>query len=328
MILSIFTSYPIPPRLIKISNLYDDDVKYISWNRKKYVLKSNFDINETVFDDSKRGKIKQYTDIIKFRCLVKNQIEELKPQKIICRNWKTFLIIRTIKIKESKIIYDVCDVPNHLFIRLLEKILISKRIDTILASRFFAPYYKKNARILENRISTMIVKQKIETKKLRISYLGVIRYTENLINLIKACEKNDNVELYIYGYGDSLQAIYKYKETNSSKVILCGEFKENDIPEIYSKTDVVWCAYPYKLYNVKIAISNKFFETIAFKTPGIFSKQTMLANLVAEKNIELLKEEQKLIDSISNNKKLIQEKVDSIATCNEKVYWEDYKEEV
>ena len=334
MILSVFSSYPIPPRLIKISSLFDMDVIYISWNRKKYSLTPNDKIVEEIFDDSDASKIGQYFDIIRFRRFLKDKIKNYKPEIIVCRNWKTFLIARTILTKNARMIYDVCDVPNHFLIRVIEKVFITKRTEIILASRFFKTYYKDTSVVLENRIAPMKMVPKHPSEKLRIMYLGVVRYTENLLNLIKACDLLEDVELNIYGYGNSLDAIREYKKLKNSKVIIHGEYKESDIPEIYSRNDVVWCAYPYRLSNVKIAISNKYFETLAFTTPGIFSVQTRLGELVAKNGIGYTVDPydvnciRNLIESIKNNRESLHEKENSIRICDEKKYWEEYKEEV
>ena len=334
MILAVFSSYPIPPRLIKISGLFDQDVIYLSWNRKKYVLTPNEEIVEEVFDDSHSSKVKQYFDIIKFRRFIIDRVRTYQPEIIICRNWKTFFITRTIFVRNTTIVYDVCDVPNHLLVRLVEKMFINKKTKIVLASRFFKPYYRRNDLILENRIAAMKVMPKQPSNKLRIMYLGVVRYTENLLNLIKACDLLDDVELNIYGYGNSLEEIREYKKKMNSDVVLHGEYKESDIPEIYSKNDIVWCAYPYKLSNVKIAISNKYFETIAFTTPGIFSIKTLLGDLVSARGIGYtvdpyqVESIRDLIEKIRNDRDSIREKEDAIRAYNEKIYWEDYKEEV
>ena len=36
---------------------------------------------------------------------------------------------------------------------------------------------------------------------------------------------------------------------------------------------MVWAAYPNKDYNVKYAISNKFFESLVYEKPTFFSKE-------------------------------------------------------
>lgn len=335
MILSVFSSYPIPPRLIKISSLYGLDIRYISWNRKNYSLKKNGSICETVFDDSKSGKLLQYFDILKFRASIRSAVKREAPEVLICRNWKTFFIVRTIKTPGVKIVYDVCDVPNNKMIRRIEKHLINKNTEVILASRFFNEYYEKfNCKVYENRISDMERIEKKPGEKMRISFLGVVRYPDTLLNLIKACDGLDGLELSIWGYGNSVHEIKEYIDTHACKVALKGEYAEKDIPRIYSEADLIWCAYPYELDNVKIAISNKFFETIAFHTPGIFSINTKLGELVEEKNIGFTvdpysaDEIKKLIETILKNRDLLEDRAKAMDKCGENVYWKDYTRQV
>ena len=269
MILSVFTSYPIPPRLKKISRLFGEDITYIAWNGKEYLTPT---INNDLILDNQPGNngIMKYFGIVGFRRLLKNTISHLKPELIVCRGWPSFFIVRSINCS-TQIVYDVCDMPNKAIIRIIEGILIRKSDLVLLASRFYVNRYNLwNWHLYENRVTRQEIVSKEVSNKLRITFLGVIRYKEILKNLICACNHFPSIELVFWGFGNDYCEIDNYIKQTGSHAKLKGQYEEKDIPYIYSQSDIVWCAYPYRLKNVKSAISNKFFETIAYRTPGIF----------------------------------------------------------
>ena len=75
------------------------------------------------------------------------------------------------------------------------------------------------------------------------------------------------------------------KENEYSNIYFHGRYNYENISEIYSTVDLIWAVYPNKDFNVKYAISNKFFESILYEKPCFFSIQTDLGDLVEKYEI-------------------------------------------
>ena len=329
-VLAVFSSFPIPPRLKKIAALFGDNIQYVSWNRKNDPeLNHHINTNEAIFT----SKDAKFFNILRFRHFLKAIIRKEKPAFIICRHWHTYFIAKTI-IGKYKIIYDVCDVPISRYIRSIEKKLISHNDVVVLASRFFRKFYNKcNTILLENRVNYQNKLEKSNSDKLRITFLGVIRYKDILKNLIDLCKEMKDIELTFYGYGPDLEALQAYANEKKASVQFKGAYTQSDLPSIYSVSDVIWAAYPSKNENVKLAISNKYFETLAFETPGIFASNTMLGELIEEKKIGYVVNPYSIEDIASLINRIKKEKpfldmIERMKQSGELKYWDQYLEDI
>ncbi|WP_243293021.1 glycosyltransferase [Bacillus sp. FJAT-47783] len=341
-VLCISDSYPIHPRLQKLGELFspNNQVHYILWNRSGQVGSKN----NTYIYNSSTGygkKLKKIKDLPKFNLFILKVIRNLKPDVIICRHWQIYLMVSMLNIKKVKVIYDVCDMPSNRFVRLVEKVYLKKAHKVVLASRFFSEFYEhEDILILENRPelkNCSIKKSEIkapDSTKLRITFLGKIRYLNIMKNLIGALKNSEKYEIKFYGDGPDYKTLKRYcDEHYVNNVNFYGRYNSNDIAKIYNDTDIVWCAYPNHNFNVKYAISNKFFETLAFKKPGVFSINTRISELVKNKDIGFLvdpyseEDIKSLFNKISLNPKILNDVINRINKCGEPVFWDDYKDQ-
>jgi hypothetical protein len=342
-IVSITDSYPIHPRLEKISNYFSQAHQefFISWNREGHGVTpdyKNFIFNSRI---GYGNRVKKLFLIFRFRGFVKEAIHAIQPEIIICRHWQMFFLVLSLR-TNKKIVYDVCDIPNSKVIRLIENWLIRYARLVILASHFYEFLYNiDNKIILENRplksLNLTNYKkssykiQKKDNSKLVITFLGKIRYYSILINLINAVKGNKELMLNFCGDGSDRARIKDYCEEHKiHNVNFYGKFCTRDIPFIYNNSDLIWCAYPSELKNVQLAISNKYFETLAYKKPGIFSCNTKLSHKIKERNIGFVvdaydtNEIKKLLIKVKIQKSILREVVVNIELFNEPIYWEDY----
>ncbi|WP_404459794.1 glycosyltransferase [Sutcliffiella horikoshii] len=337
----ISDSYPLHPRLKKLGAYFNSgDIYYLLWNRSDYVES----IGEYLVFNSDTGygkKTHKMKDFPKFIYFAYQKIKELQPDTIICRHWQTFFFISLLNLKGVRVIYDVCDMPSNKIISFFEKRIIGKADQVVLSSRYFKNFYNhKNIVVLENRpeLKNFIninnqLKSATESKKskLCVTFLGKIRYYEVMKNLINSIKNLNDIELKFYGDGPDYMALKNYSdENNIDNVFFYGRYSPEDISEIYSKTDIVWCAYPSDNFNVKYAISNKFFETLAFKKPGIFSGNTKISHEISENNIGFLvnpySEEniKSLFIKISSDPILIEKVGENIKSYNKPIFWDEY----
>jgi len=230
-------------------------------------------------------------------------------------------------------IYEVCDLTELCISnRVLRNILVSqnKRIiknslQTILTSQGFADFFNDIAvdkyYLLENKVSTNCPELKISRNpnfnKLRIGFVGVIRF-ESTYHFVKSClENSKNIEIHLYGiYSDAdiySKKVKQLQEENSDRIYFHGRFSNpKDLPQIYSEIDLVLSAYP-PTPGVIHAEPNKLYEALYFKCPIIVSKYTFLGRKVKKLGVGFV------IDSMN------EEEISNFCnSLNEKSYYDAY----
>lgn len=276
------------------------EVKFCAWNRENRKVEDS----ENYVYSSNEGygkKIKKLLGMKNYLLFIKKVINEYSPDIIIASQWDMLLLTILSKF-EGKIVYENLDIPtssNKLILKvllILEKWMLKKVDGMIFASRFFIPLYsqyKGRKLLLENLpLKEIDIKQQIELekrKKIRISFIGSLRYFETMKNLLFSIQGNSNIEVYLIGKGAEN---YKFKnliqKQNLKNIFMIDEYKYEEIKRFYLNTDLIWAVYPNKDYNVKFAISNKFFESILFEKPCFFAKDTLLGDFVGKNNIGIV----------------------------------------
>lgn len=344
-ILFVNNSYPVNTRSQRFINSLSK--KYIvnvcAWNRQVDRIEKN---NNYFIYNSREGygnKIKKLMGLRKYYKFLKNIIKKNKPNIVIASFWDMlFLASKVKKNNDFILIYDNLDMPSaknkfiNKIIQLIEKNALKKTNGIIFASRFFEKFYNKYTMdkiIFENYPSKItvsndtVINKWINERKIykkSIGFLGVIRYYEILKNVIDAV-KDLEINFYLFGNGPELNKLENYaKDINN--VHFFGRYEYNQIVNIYNNIDILWAAYPSKDFNVKNAISNKFFESIIYNVPGIYSKNTKLGAYVEKNGLGFVVDEydsnsiKKLIENL-DDKKII-EKTKKLMSY-EHVYWEE-----
>lgn len=347
-ILLIDGIYPINTRNKRILKTLQTKyiVKYCAWNRE------NIPINEQAnyIYSSNEGygkKIKKLLGMKKYLEYIKNIIKEFKPDIIIASQWDMLFLVNLSGFN-GKIIYENIDLPSSKNILILgillklEKFLLKKVDGIIFASRFFEPLYaeyKKDKLILENlplrEIDFTEEIKKEERNKIRISFIGGLRYFEVMKNLLLAVQEIENIEVYLIGKGPENDKFRDFIiSKNLKNVTMIDRYIYEEIKRYYLNTDLLWSVYPTKDYNVKYAISNKFFESLLFEVPCFFSENIFLGQLVKEYQIGIVVNPYK-IDSIKkllrnlNQNKILELKNNLMEyKKNKKIYWEEKEEEL
>ena len=83
---------------------------------------------------------------------------------------------------------------------------------------------------------------RIESNKLRISYTGYVRHYIPLLNLMKAANELENIEVAINGSGDAYDKLAQ-ENSKLKNTILTGAYSHEDIAKFYSNSDVVYIVY-------------------------------------------------------------------------------------
>ncbi|EKD29116.1 MAG: hypothetical protein ACD_79C00059G0002 [uncultured bacterium] len=306
-ILLLDSSYPINSRNLRILNVLSEEynTNYVTWNRDGRKI-NEVDKNSFILTSENIGygnKIKKISGFLKFFRYVKNILKKEKPDILIASHWDMLLIGSFLKNQFAyKLIYENLDMPtsgNSLIfntLKILEKKLLNKTNGIIFASRFFKgeyAFYSDDTLVIENYplksnfLTSNKSISKYERQKLNIAFIGTIRYLEIMQNLVESVKDLD-VILNFWGDGHSRKSLEQYVIKNNFKnVFFKGAYEYRDIGNIYEKSDVIWAAYPNKDYNVKYAISNKFYESIIFNKLCIYSDKTLLGDYVEQNKIGL-----------------------------------------
>lgn len=273
-------------------------VKVIAWDRKSIYNKKLDNYYVYSSNEGYGKKIKKLLGMIKYYIFVKKIILKEKFDIIVVSQWDMLLLVYFLKKKNVKLIYDNIDMPsnaNRLIGYILKKIeiLCLKKVDMMIyASRFFKEnysFFKGKTYILENLPmlkNYQNLPKQLDSYYINIGFVGTIRYFDTLKNLLNMTKSNKYIKVSIWGDGPDLDKVKKYIDNNKLvNVSLFGKYDYKDIEKIYTKLDYIWAAYPNKDENVKYAISNKFFESLLYVTPGIFSDNTKLGELVQKNQL-------------------------------------------
>ncbi|WP_349763512.1 glycosyltransferase [Fusobacterium sp. SYSU M8D902] len=320
-------------------------VRVCAWNRENI----NFEEKDDYIYSSNEGygnKIKKLYGMRNYFNYIKKVIVNYNPEIIISSQWDMLLLTILSNFK-GKIIYENLDLPtstNSLVLNILlmvEKLMLKKVSGIIYASRFFIPLYNKykGAKLLLENLPLKEVNNKsykIEKReKLRISFIGGLRYFETMKNLLLAIQEIENIEVYLIGKGAENNKFQNFIESNELKnIYMIGKYEYKEIKKLYLNTDFVWAVYPNKDYNVKFAISNKFYESVLFEKPCFFSKNTLLGDLVKKNKIGIIvdpyniEEIKSKIRDLDTGKILMLKENIKIYKRNKKLYWEDNEKEL
>ena len=223
-----------------------------------------------------------------------------------------------------------------LFLKLIEKHVVGYCDLIIPSSRFFLDRYEKhqaNILVLENKPPKRIVRKgdlNFNKKRFVISFIGVLRFYEVMKNLVIAIKKQ-NVDLIFFGSGYDERKLKQIAAENQiENVYFMGRYNYNEIHKFYNISDLIWAVYPDNI-AVKKAISNKFYESLAFKKPGVYSNRTFLGQLVDNNKIGYcvdpysIQQIKQLLNRIISDKNEYSSIVYNIKKYSSKnsIYWED-----
>lgn len=280
-------------KITHIWNIYHSDVQHV-------VLELPLD---------KKKCFNRLKQTLTFARRASKQLNMLHPKCIYAGNIDMLLIAYLYSFsRKCHIIYEVADlnkmfvepqsgvknIIKHALMR-LERHICRKVNYLILTSEQFYDVYYKN---LINKERVLVIpnipnldafknyKRKI-SGSFTVGFIGGIRYVEQLINLVEAAQIC-NIKVLISGSSFDLneeQKIRNYCE-GKSYVRFTGQYDYNKtVADLYGQCDCIYSVYDADSFNVRVAIPNRFYETIYCQLPIVVAKQTYLANLVENMQI-------------------------------------------
>lgn len=303
--LFLSTSEPSPVMLerINLAISLGYNPLYINWNRNQFyqdVILEGKPFSKKTYDIGKvNNPVLRFLKIAKFIFWLKRELRNSLKMGSICYCDSFDLLFAILLIKKElklEIRYGIedlhryqlrTDIVGYLF-RSLERVMLKRVNSLILTSdQFWYQYYEKLGlgkyivvENVPNEVHWYGFKRKININKFVIGFVGIIRYYKCLTSLVKAIRvlNNEglNIEVKFSGNGDDLEKL-KLFCFEDSFVKFTGTFKyDQDIRDIYSDIDLIYCVYDTSILNVRYAMPNKFYESIITKIPILVSRETYL----------------------------------------------------
>lgn len=338
----IDTSYPINTRNEKILKSLKDSfpdivVKIITWDRCHNAPKGLKDYYFYDGNVSLGNRVKKFLYLRRFKRYVQLIIKEEEPNLIIASHWDALYTLPNGVNKTAFVVYENLDIPDGSLFAIKVGTLLEKKAlrnaDIIThASRFFVKLFQKSPKqqlVLENKPVFSNIERKASIgNPFIISFLGNIRYLDILENLVNAVNDDNRFEVHFYGGGPDYEALHQYCK-NFKNVKLFGKYNYNEIQDLYRKSDLIWAVYPNKDYNVRYAISNKFYESMYLGVPCVYANNTKLGDFVEQNGIGYIVDPydvcaiKKLLNSIIENKNNYSKVEDTIYEfANKETTWD------
>ncbi len=282
-------------------------INSLGFNTKTYYFKrehnriNNFenDPESVCLGTLKDGKF--HKRILKIKAASKRVKKENFSSSAYCFGWDGALV--AIFSGYTKIILEIGDLRitpetkriKRLLFKPFEKFIL-KRINSLaITSDKFKDYFSSysldlNFIYVKNQLPESIIfnrefKKQFSSEKIRLGYIGSIRY--NTIFLLKdlVIKHPEKFEIKIFG-GGPLEKSFKQECANNKNISFYGPFENpKDLKRIYAEIDISFVAYDTDSYNVRVALPNKLYESIFFQVPIIVSKNTYLSECVSNFDI-------------------------------------------
>lgn len=331
-----------------VNNGYD--VEVLAWDRERELVNKEFEIIEKIkvkrfYISSEYGSGgKQIWSFIKLIFEIKKYLKNKKIDYLHCHDLDGGIIGFFIKSKEKILdLHEFYDNENLNKIRLFFQLhignfLIQKFNKIILCNDFqFEEYSKKTKRdilMLYNYPRKKEFKnfEHKKDKKIRIRYAGMVRDFDALSLLIKSAGEINNINVYINGEGVALKKLRNI--SNSKNVSITGAFLIEELKSLYENTDITYAVYTPNRKNNYKGIPVKFYESLMLNIPIITIKNTVTGEIVEKNNIgftidfPLDRNLKELLEKISNNPKLVDEKKQNLINMNFDFSWESLEKKL
>lgn len=121
-----------------------------------------------------------------------------------------------------------------------------------------------------------------QSDKLRVNYIGSVRDAKSLKMLMEAAKGLEEIEIGIHGMGQAYEEL-KVLEKQFENVKITGYYDYQTMTEeLFSNTDILFCAYNIEIPNWKIAYPIKLYEAIESGIPVLICRGMAPEKLVQE----------------------------------------------
>lgn len=156
-----------------------------------------------------------------------------------------------------------------------------------------------------------------KSDKLRINYIGSVRDAKSLKMLMDAAEGLKDIQIGIHGMGQAYEELKKL-EARYDNVNITGYYDYQTMTEeLFSNTDILYCAYNIEVSNWRIAYPIKLYESIEAGVPVLLCRGMAPEGLVKENDCGYIFDYN--VESLRNTLISIQKDKDTLDRKRERV---------
>lgn len=291
-------------------------VQLVQWDKDqdKLSLYDSPDLEKHIITiKSSENPLQRIPEYFKFQKNAISKLRQIKPDVIHLQGLDMLAIASNYKKKydaQVSIIYEIADMhryliekPKSIQQKLIHNSLVSiekrskKYVNKLILTSpkyyevYYNRFYNNNEHVIFENYPDLSVFNNFKTRDfytnpLRVSYIGGVRYKEQIEILLNIASELP-IEISIAGYEDGEPEI-ENRAKSMDNVKWYGSFDyKTDINSLYEEADVIFSVYNADIYNVRIALPNKFYEAIYCQKPIIVAKDTYLAERVERLGVGL-----------------------------------------
>lgn len=273
----------------------------IEWDRKGIAQQEQIEYANIIAysaitnaSDPRYTKVKKYFMFIQF---LRKKIRENRYDKIIFLETVSAVICWDIIKKNymGKYIVDIRDYSyeKYYLFRKIECMLIKNSFATVISSEGYKNFLPDYSYVLahnyhEASIEKFIeVRNKNKTSKIRVTFIGHIRFLDINKRLIDLFSRDERFELGFYGAGAAV--LQKFcSDNNYNNVKFHGQFQLEETVEFYGITDLINNLYGNHTPLLDYALSNKLYNSAEFGIPILVCEDTYMAEMVRMYNLGIV----------------------------------------
>lgn len=299
VIIAMFSKNETPYVHYYVESLKKNNRSYdiVYFDRYLNQVKSNE--NEFVFSGycpTGGSKLKKIGIMLKYAIYINRFVSRKNYKKVIVLTTVPGIMLYRSLIHSfsGKYVLDIRDYTyEHIKLyKSMEKRLIDNSYSTIISSSGFKDFLPDSEKyVITHNIATdykrNIEMQRVATgSKIRIGFVGSIRYFEENRSLIDAFSNDEKYQFDYYGTITNGCDLEGYVNNHGvTNVFFHGPFDNEDKHTIYQGIDVINSIYGIRGLETKTAVPNRFYDSAIYKKPIIVSKGTYLSNLVEYYNL-------------------------------------------
>lgn len=195
----------------------------------------------------------------------------------------------------KKVIVDVRDFTyeHSALFRYIERKLFNKSRFIIISSPFYKEFLPPKVKyvVMENMnpVSPEVIREtrsvdKKEIKKIKIGYIGLVRFVEQNIKIIEKFAGDDRFELLYIGKGSEVFEEY-IKENKINNITLISQFDPKETEKHFASVDLIQNIYGTGRDKLKYALSNKLYYAAMLGKPILVSPNTCMEKVAQQYKI-------------------------------------------
>lgn len=260
------------------------------------------------------NKLSKIIPMYKYKKIVENIIKKQNYTHLVVLTTLPGVLISNLLLNKyrNKYILDIRDYTyeKYSFYKNIVDRLVEESYFTAISSKGFLKFLKNSRKIMpchnigEGFKEESVNKDLKNKNKVTIGFVGCVRYYNEDRRLIESLANNNKYKLLYIGKQNIDFNLNKFCEKSKiTNVLIRGEFKNTDKPNIYKEIDIINSFYGNDSLEVTTLLPNRLYDGLIFKKPILASKGTYLGDLIEKNKIGCVLDPDNIdnIDNVLNN---------------------------